>query len=240
MTAEPQGTGSEASTPEQVAAALETAARKSGIAKVEPGEAPSARALLAAVGGVRGLIETILPGAMFLVVYTLTSELVPSVVAPFVVALIFVGLRLVTRTPASSAIAGAVGIALSAGVALMSGRAEDNFVLGFFVNGGAIVLLLGSLLVRWPLIGLIMGALSGDALQWREQKAKYRVAAVTTLLWTCVFAARLMVQLPLYFTSQTEALAVTKLVMGVPLYAATLWITWLLVRRAYERVAAAD
>jgi cation transporter-like permease len=69
---------------------------------------------------------------------------------------------------------------------------------------------------------------------WRANPAKLRVAAIATVLWTALSALRLAVQLPLYLAGATEALAATKLVMGVPLYAALLWVTWLLVRTAWR------
>jgi uncharacterized membrane protein len=46
---------------------------------------------------------------------------------------------------------------------------------------------------------------------------------------------RLGVQVPLYLAEQAGALAATKLVMGLPLYAAVLWVTWLMVRATYPR-----
>ena len=53
--------------------------QRSRLGEVTPGEAPSGRALLGAVGGIRGLIEAILPGLGFLVLYTITQELWLSV-----------------------------------------------------------------------------------------------------------------------------------------------------------------
>ena len=134
-----------------------------------------------------------------------------------------------------SAIAGVVGIGVSALLALWTGRAEDNFVPGFFINGISITVLLVSLLLRWPLIGVIVGLLTSDSGEWRKDKAKFRVAAVATILWIGLFSVRLLVQLPLYFAGQTQWLAGTKLLMGVPLYAGMLWVTWLLVRTVYAR-----
>jgi hypothetical protein len=216
-----------------LADALSAAARKSAFAHVEPGKTPTGHDLFRAVGGVRGLIEALLPGLMFLVVYTLTEELLPSVIAPVIVSLVFVAVRVFTRSPIGPAAAGVIGVAASAGVALFTGQAEDNFLLGFIINAASVTALLISLAFRWPLIGIIVGLLRGDVTGWRGDKAQFRVAVVTTLLWVGVFSLRLAVQLPLYLASQTQALAATKLLMGVPLYAATLWVTWLLVRAAY-------
>lgn len=223
---------------------LGAAVRKAGIGQVTPGEVPSAAALLKAVGGVRGLIEAILPGLGFLVVYTITHELVLSVLIPIVVAIAFVIIRIASKTPITQAFAGVVGIVLSAVLAIMTGRAEDNFLPGIIINASSVAVILVSLAVRWPLIGLIVGLLTNEGTRWRESRAKRRVLALATWLWAGLFGLRLAVQLPLYLGRQTEWLAGTKLLMGVPLYAAMLWITWLLVRAVYRRAepthAAAD
>lgn len=212
--------------------ALSAAARRSSLGKVPPGETPTAGALLAAMGGVRGLVESILPGLGFLVVFTITKDLLPSVLAPLAVSLVFIVLRLVGRQPVTTAIAGALGVGVSAGLALITNDANNNFVPGFFINGGVVLVMVISLVARHPFVGLVVGLLLGD--DWRTNAAKLRVAAIATILWAGLSALRLAVQLPLYLAGATEALAATKLVMGVPFYAALLWVTWLLVRTAWR------
>jgi hypothetical protein len=219
--------------------ALNAAVRNAGIGQVAPGEVPTGKSLLAAVGGVRGLIEAILPGLGFLVVYAITQEVLPSVIAPVALALVFVAVRLATRTPAVQAFAGVAGIALSAGLALFTGRAEDNFALGLIINTVSVAVLLVSLLVRWPLIGIVAGVLTNELTEWRVNKAKRRVLTMATWMWVGVFSLRLVVQAPLYFAGHTELLAAMKLLMGIPLYAAMLWVTWLLVTSVYRREGAA-
>ncbi len=46
--------------------------------------------------------------------------------------------------------------------------------------------------------------------------------------------APLLIEIPLYLTAQVELLAGIKLITGVPLYAALLWVTWLLVRTVFR------
>jgi hypothetical protein len=207
--------------------------QKSRLGEVKPGEAPSGRALLGAVGGIRGLIEAILPGLGFLVLYTITQELWISVVAPFAIAVVFIVVRAVQRQPVMPAITGAIGIALSAGLALLTGSAANNFLLGFVINGVAVVALVLSLLVRRPLVGVIVGLLTGDD-HWRHDAAKLKVAYVATVLWLLLSGLRLAVQVPLYLADLPDALAATKLLMGVPLYLGLLWVTWMLVRTAWQ------
>jgi hypothetical protein len=61
---------------------------------------------------------------------------------------------------------------------------------------------------------------------------------VATWLWAGLFGVRLLVQVPLYVSASIGALAGAKLIMGVPLYAAWLWVTWLLYRAVYGSRAA--
>lgn len=205
----------------------------SALGSVKPGETPTAEALWAAVGKTRGVSEALLPGVGFLVVYTVTQNLVWSVSAPLVVAVGFILARFLQKSPVMPAVAGVVGIGASAGVALWSGRAEDNFILGFVVNGLWVLGLLVSLALRRPLVGVFAGILVGDD-QWRKDPATRLVATSATWLWVGVFSARLAVQLPLYFAGEVSALALAKLLMGIPLYAAALWFTWLLMRAVYR------
>lgn len=211
------------------------AAKRSAFGKVEPGENPSGSALLAAMGGVRGLVESILPGLGFLVVFTITQQLLPSVLIPLALAVVFVVARAVLRQPWTSAVAGVIGIGLSAGLALITGRAEDNFVFGFIINGVFLTALLVSLAVRWPLIGVIASLITGEGSSWKADAAKVKVATIATIMWCGLFAVRLGAELPFYFAGNTQVLATLKLILGVPLYAALLWVTWLLVRTAYAR-----
>ena len=200
-------TDEQESTPPSIRDSFAAAARRSGLGKVAPGENPSGSALLAAMGGVRGLVESILPGLGFLVVYTITQQLLPSVLFPLGLAVIFVLVRVVARQPWTSAVAGVVGIALSAGLALLTGRAEDNFVFGFLINAAFLLALLISLAARWPLIGVIASLITGEGSTWRQDRAKVKVAVIATVLWCGLFGLRLAVELPLYFAGNTQALA---------------------------------
>ncbi len=219
---------------------LREAALRAGIGRVAPGEVPTGHALLTAIGGVRGLVESILPGLAFLVIYTFSHELLPSVLIPVVVGVVFVAVRAVQRGPLPQAIAGLLGIALSAFLALISGRAVDNFIPGIVINAVSLAVLLISLAARWPLIGVVVGLLTNEGGSWRGDRAKRRVLTLTTWLWVLLFAIRLAVEVPLFLARDAALLAAAKLVLGVPFYAAMLWVTWLLVRTVYAARAGSD
>jgi len=217
---------------------LSQALRRSGLGRVAPDQAPSAATLLTAMGGVRGILESILPGLLFLVTYTVTRSLWWSVAAPVVIAIVFVVIRLVRRQALTTSIAGLVGIVISAAIALLLNKPEANFIPGFFINAGILLITLITLAVRRPLIGVVASLLLSDP-EWRADRAQRRVAYIATWLWVGLAVTRLGVELPLYFAGDTSALAAARLITGVPLYAVILWLTWLVMRTAWtapERV----
>ena len=218
---------------------LAAAARQSGFAQLKPGETPTARAVLAAVGGVRGILESIVPGIVYLAIYLTTHNLLLAVLVPAFVALVFVVARAGTRSSLSSAVTGAVLLAITAVLTLVTGRPVNNFVPGMVINGVGFVVMLVSILVRWPVIGIAVGLLFGDVEGWRKDDAKRRVLALATWLWVGLFAVRLAIELPLYFANNVAALGVVRIITSVPLYALVLWATWFLVRGVYagDRIA---
>lgn len=207
--------------------------RSSAFGTVTPGEKPTVADVWSAVGGVRGLLESVIPGLTFLIVFSLTGHLAWSVLTPLGMALVLVGARVVGKSSLQPALIGLGGLAASAAVALWSGRPEDNFILGLWVNGIGLTVMVASLLVGRPLIGVISGLLVSDP-GWRADRAKRTLASVATLLWVGLFGARLAVQVPFFLHGAVHELAIARLVMGLPLYALVLWLSWLLMRSVYR------
>ncbi|PJJ55340.1 DUF3159 domain-containing protein [Compostimonas suwonensis] len=220
------------------AQSMAEAARRAGFAEAVDGKATDGRTLLRAIGGVRGILEAVLPGLLFVVIYTITQNLVLSIVAPVVIGVVFSVVRVVQKQPLTQALGGLAGIAISAVLALWSGRAEDYYLSGFWTNAAYGAGLLISVLVGWPLIGVAVGFLMGDGVEWKKVPAKRRVFQIVTLCWVGLFAARLAVQLPLYYAQNIEWLGATRLIMGLPLYAPLLIVSWLLIRAVYAKPVA--
>lgn len=220
---------------ELLGAALGDAARRAGL---DPAEAKSTgHVVWRAIGGIRGVLESVLPSLAFLVLYTTTQDLLVSLVVSVGLAAVFTVIRLVTRTPAAAAFGGLIATAAAAALALWTGRAEDNFVWGFITNGAYGTAFLVSAIIGWPIIGLISGFLMGEGTAWRSDARKRRVFFWLSIAWAGLFAARLAVQLPLYFAGDVTALGTLKLVMGIPLFAPLIAVTWLVVRALYRQPA---
>ncbi|UFU04801.1 DUF3159 domain-containing protein [Ruania halotolerans] len=196
--------------------------------------------LAESVGGVRGLIETIAPGLVFVVIFVATRELVPAVVASVSVAVVASIARLIGRTPLTQALSGLVGVAIGAVWAWRSGEASDFFAWGLLVNAGFAVGVLISILVRWPVVGVLVATLTGQDTSWRADERLRRLYVQASWLWFGAFIARLAVQVPLYLNAEAGWLGTARLVMGVPMWALVLWITWLWVRPRADAARSPD
>lgn len=195
------------------------------------GESLSAGGVLSALGGIRGVLETVVPSLLFLVLFIITKDARISAIIPGVCAIVMVAIRLVRREPLVSALSGMLGVGLAVLITLITGRGIDFYLWGFVVNilwGSGLLI---SVLVGWPAIGFLIGGLNGDFTGWRKRFEVRRMAMLLTLLWLGMFLARLAVQLPLYLAGEVEALGVARIAMGVPLFAGVIIVTWFAARR---------
>ncbi|MGF6836091.1 hypothetical protein QF015_004294 [Paenarthrobacter sp. TE4293] len=192
--------------------------------------------MLKSAGGWQGIAESILPGLVFLVVFTITRDLTPALVSALAAAAVFTVVRLIQRRPLTQALAGVVGVGISAWLANTTGKAEDFYVLGFFTNIAYIVAMVLSIILKWPVAGLLFGFVRNEGLEWRKDPERLRAYKLGTWIVVAVLALRLVVQVPLYFMAEAglTALATTRLLMGAPLYILGLWVAWLVTRPAAQ------
>jgi len=192
-----------------------------------------------AVGGWRGLTESVAPGLVFVIAYLATGDLLPPLLAAGGLALLAVVIRLVQRTPLTQALGGTFGVAISVVWAWRSGEAANFFQWGLWVNAAYLLGCLVSILVRWPVVGVLVALIRGTWEGWRTSPM-FRRYVLATWLWVAMFAARLLVQVPLFRADDVAWLGTAKLLMGVPLFALVVWLTWLMVREPAAAAPPAD
>lgn len=225
-----------ASASDIIGAALGGAARKAGLDPAE--DASTQKVVWSAMGGWRGILESVLPSLAFVTLFTISPEpLILSLGVSVGLAAVFTIVRLIQKSPPSAALGGLIAAAAAAALALFTGRGADNFVPGLITNAVYGTAFLVSALIGWSLIGIAAGFLMGDATGWRSDRRKRRAFRWLAIAWAALFFARLAVQLPLYLTDQVTALGTLKLVMGLPLFAPLIAVTWLVVRALYSRAS---
>lgn len=176
------------------------------------------RARIAAlVGGPRGGLEVALPIALFTMLYVIVDELRPAVVVGVASSLVLYGVRLAQRSSTRFVRNGLAGIVVAALVATVTGRAEDAFLPGILQSAGWALGLAGSIAVRRPLAGYLIGAILGDTSGWRSSPAVVRLANRLTLVLLVPMLVRVTVQTPLYLAGEVGWLGVSRIALGWPL-----------------------
>lgn len=194
-----------------------------------------------AVGGWRGIVDSGLPALLFVTIYAFTA---PSMVVPIIVALgvglVLVLWRGIRRESLRQALVGFAGLAISAVIAWRTGRPENIFLSSLVKNSAYGVVFLASILVRWPLIGVVVGTIRGEGTAWRHDVRERRVYAAASWVWVGVFFGRLAVQVPLYLMGAATTLGVVNIFLGWPLFLAGAYLNYRLLQPMWERRRARD
>ncbi len=191
-----------------------------------------------AIGGWRGIIDSGLPTVTFVMVYVVMGSdadaLRTALWCAVGAGVAIVVWRLIRRQSLQQVIAGFIGLAISAWFASRTGRAEDYFVRGLLTNLAYGTAFLVSILVRWPLLGIAMGYLTGEGTKWRKDVQLRRTYAAASWIWVGLFFGRLAVQAPLYFAGAVAPLGVVNILMGWPLFLGAAYFTYRVLAPVYR------
>lgn len=187
--------------------------------------------LLEQMGGVSGLVSSVIPVIVFVLVNPLAG-LQPAIWAALGAAVAVGVWRVIRAEPLQPAISGVLGVALCAFIAYRTGEARGFFLYGIWYSLVAGVAFAVSMVVRWPLVGVIWSGLNGSGFGWRAHRRARLLYDLATAVWAGFFFARFGVQQWLYNADETGWLGVARLVMGLPLTAVALLVTIWVVRRA--------
>lgn len=189
------------------------------------------------LGGWRGLVESSVPIAVF-VVCNVIWELSVALWAAVGVAVGIAVIRLLQRRPIRHAVNGLFGIGIGALLAWRTGEERDFYLPGILYGIGYGLALLGSVVIRQPLVGWIWSVLAaGGRSEWRTDPVLIRTFNRLTVLWGVVWLLKVGVQAGFYLASMETALGVSRLLLGYPPYAVLLAITIWVVRRVNRQRA---
>ncbi|AKV55347.1 hypothetical protein BACT_0857 [Bifidobacterium actinocoloniiforme DSM 22766] len=196
-----------------------------------------------AIGGWRGAVESVLPGLVFLLLFITSGDLKVTVLVSGLLALIQLALRLIFRQSWLGALTGLLAVGICLAWAWLSRDARSYYLPGFITNVAWIVALALTMACRAPGVGLLVEYVRRPILAgwrewlnaWRRDPELYKGYWLASLMWLLLFAARLAVQLPLYLSHRLAWLGTARLVMGLPLFALGIWLTWLLLAGPFHR-----
>ena len=206
------------------------------MARSEPeGPEPTLATLL---GGRGGAVDATVPVVAFVAAFTLAEALrwtwpVAWAGGGAVLAAAVIGIvRLASGKPARSVVLGLLGVTVAALVALSTGRAVDFFLVQIVSNAASALAWAVSIVVRWPLLGLVVGTLLGQRTRWRRDPDLVRGYQRASWVWVAQYVVRIAVFLPLYAADAVLALGIARAILTWPLVALCVFLSWPLLRSA--------
>jgi hypothetical protein len=146
--------------------------------------------------------------------------------------------RLLRRRPVTNAIGGLLGTGLAVFIALRSGSAEGYFVPRMLYAAALALLFAGSVAIRRPLVGFLVGMAFRAPAEWIAHPKVRRTFAEVTLAWACLFAFRAAVYAVLIAAGKEGWLAIAAVAMGWPAFILLAFLCYRYVPRRLDQLGA--
>lgn len=197
----------------------------------EPTVSPEPHPLQALLGGPRGAIEGSLPPIVFVLTYLISGEqLGIGVAAALITGAVLAVLRLIRKERPVRVVGALLVVVVAAAFAYYTGSAVDYFWPLVLANIASALAFALSILIRWPLLGVIVGPLLGTGMTWRKDPDLLRAYSRATWIWVLLNVVRAAVQIPLIVGNDLLALAAIRIVFYA-LVIATIAASWAVIKR---------
>ena len=187
--------------------------------------------VLDALGGKKGLLDSGLPAVLFLIIFNISDDLQVALYGAIGTSIVLTIIRLAMKDTIQHVISGLIGVLFCAYLANRSGNASDFYIPKLLTNlayGSAYLI---ANVAGWPIIGVILGPLLGENFLWRKNPQRKRAYMRAGWLWVAMFFGRIAVQYPIYKSGNVNLLGTVNLAMGYPLFIATAWGTWMILKK---------
>ncbi|GGV27876.1 DUF3159 domain-containing protein [Streptomyces griseoflavus] len=190
-------------------------------------------ALFEAFGGVRGMVETVLPGLLFVSIYTVNKDLHMSAIAALAVALAMVVVRLARKDTVKHAFSGVFGVAFGVVFAMMTGNAKDFYLPGMLYTLGLALAYIVTAMAGVPLIGLMLGPVFRENLSWRTRNpGRKKAYTKASWAWGLILLGKSAILFPLYWWADTTQLGWVLVALKIPPFLLAVYLTWVFLAKA--------
>jgi hypothetical protein len=189
------------------------------------------------LGGRRGALDASIPPLAFVVGWLAAGQSIGFGAASAVVVSALLGVfRLARGGKVTALVVSVAGVVAAALIALHTGRAQDFFLIRLMSNGASALLWAASIVVRWPLLGVVAGVLLGQKTRWRKDPDLVRAYGRASWVWVLLqYTLRVVVWGLLWWAGEVVALGVVTVVLSWPLVAATIAVSGLVLFRSLPK-----
>ncbi|KMS88726.1 MULTISPECIES: DUF3159 domain-containing protein [Streptomyces] len=190
-------------------------------------------ALFEAFGGVRGMVETVLPGLLFVAIFTVNKNLHMAAIAALALSLILVVVRLAMKDTVKHAFSGVFGVAFGVVFAMFTGNAKNFYLPGMLYTLGMALAYIVTTLAGVPLMGLILGPIFKENLSWRTRNpGRKKAYTKASWAWGLILLAKCAILFPLYWWADTTQLGWVLVILKIPPFLLAVWLTWVFLAKA--------
>lgn len=190
-------------------------------------------ALFEAFGGLRGLVETTVPGLVFIAIYTVNKDIHMGALTALGLSAVMGLLRLVRKDTVKHAFSGVFGVGFGVLFAMMTGNAKDFYLPGMLYTLGLALAYLITSAAGVPLLGLVLGPVFKENLSWRTRnpgrKSAYTKASYA---WGLILLAKCAILFPLYFWGDTQQFGWVTVALKIPPFLLAVYLTWIFLAKA--------
>ncbi|MFC6067271.1 DUF3159 domain-containing protein [Streptomyces ochraceiscleroticus] len=196
-------------------------------------KAAAEKAILEAFGGVWGMVDTTVPGLVFVLIYTIKRDIHLAAIIALGLTVVLALARLARRETLKHAFSGVFGVAIGAVFAMMSGDAKNFYLPGMLYTLGLAVVYVLSALFKYPLIGVLLGPMLRENLSWRTRNpGRFKAYTKSTYAWGFILLAKSAILFPLYWWGDATQLGWVKVALGIPPFLLCVYLTWIFLAKA--------
>ncbi|MCE6999489.1 DUF3159 domain-containing protein [Saccharothrix sp. S26] len=188
--------------------------------------------LASLLGGRGGALDASLPPLAFVVGWLLGGHSIAVGALAAVACGVVAGVvRLVRGGRPRALLASVALVVLAAYIALQTGRAEDFFLLQVFLNAASALVWSASIVLRWPLLGVVVGLVTGQKFRWRRDPDLLRAYRYASWPWVGQYVLRVLVFGALWLAGEVVLLGIMRAALTWPLQVACVAVSWWVLRR---------
>ncbi|SDG98103.1 Protein of unknown function [Lentzea fradiae] len=189
--------------------------------------------LASLLGGRGGAVDASLPPVAFVAGWLLFDHSIGAGAIAAVLCGVVIGIvRFVRGEKPRAVVFSVLAVVAASLVALYTGRAEDFFLIQLLSNMASSLAWAGSIAVRWPLLGVVVGTLLGQKTRWRRDPDLLHAYSIASWPWVAQYALRVAVFTPLWLDAQVYWLATLRVGLSWPLQIVCILVSGWMLRRA--------